>query len=315
MYNPKLKLFISIDFIDSTSFKSKEFLLGKNLLWSMQFLSLQDDFSSRMQRELNYLKDEVESQIPSPSIWKLLGDEIIYTLDVENTNHLPIYIQAAKQAVEKYNNNNKDKDKLLKVKGTAWLAETPVRNAIIKTQCATNSTINNQDKEITHDHSFDVIGPSMDIGFRISKFATKRKFVVSIELAYILTSLDKDSKEKKFHFFFEGQQDVKGVLDNHKYPIIWIDVLNRFLPIEEELLGLYKEPAQADKLNLYCSEFIKQHAYLLQSHTVPSLDDPEYKKQYDDVCAKVYQLESVEHIDLDTNKDVDIAKIKPLSFN
>ena len=174
IYNPKLKLFISIDFIDSTSFKSKEFLLGKNLLWSMQFLSLKDDFSAIMLRELNYL-DSVENDLllEKPSVWKMLGDEVIYSVDITEDVDIKTYILAAINSILKYNNSD-DKEKLLKIKGSSWLAETPVHNAIIKTSCGNHRSDQNNNT-IKHDHSFDVIGPSMDIGFRIAKFASKKK--------------------------------------------------------------------------------------------------------------------------------------------
>jgi len=317
IYNPKLKLFISIDFIDSTSFKSKEFLLGKNLLWSMQFLSLKDDFSAIMLRELNYL-DSVENDLllEKPSVWKMLGDEVIYSVDITEDVDIKTYILAAINSILKYNNSD-DKEKLLKIKGSSWLAETPVHNAIIKTSCGNHRSDQNNNT-IKHDHSFDVIGPSMDIGFRIAKFASKKKFIIAVELAEILTKFENASKRKNFHFFFDGEQEVKGVLDSHKYPIIWIDVLNRFQPIEEELLGLSKKEAKANRLYEFCINFIKDNKYILQSNKVPTLDDEIYKKKYEEVCLKIYNISanSTEKQEYESNTmELDIEKIKEIFPN
>ena len=87
----------------------------------------------------------------------------------------------------------------------------------------------------------DYIGPSIDTGFRLSTLSSSRKFVVSLELAHIL-SLEQHLNEQrprrqstgafsltKFEFRYDGRKNLKGVFNGAPYPVFWIDLA----PVDE----------------------------------------------------------------------------------
>jgi hypothetical protein len=69
----------------------------------------------------------------------------------------------------------------------------------------------------------DFLGPEIDAGFRISKFALRRRLVVSAELSCLLfreraayTGIEKQLKIVSF-------QILKGVWTGRHYPIVWYE--------------------------------------------------------------------------------------------
>ena len=67
----------------------------------------------------------------------------------------------------------------------------------------------------------DFLGPDVDIGFRISKFADKRKLVVSANLVKCLMSRSPRESIALEDFKVVGIKVLKGVWGERPYPIIW----------------------------------------------------------------------------------------------
>jgi hypothetical protein len=71
---------------------------------------------------------------------------------------------------------------------------------------------------------FDFLGPDIDIGFRITKYAHSKTVTLSAELAYILSLIPTDLKfENSVEKYLKivGFKKLKGVWSNRVYPIIW----------------------------------------------------------------------------------------------
>ncbi len=113
---------------------------------------------------------------------------------------------------------------LLAVKGTVWIAKAqpiqpsdasniklPSRNIIVETGRSPTAMRR------------DFLGPEIDTGFRISKFALRRRLVVSAELACLLyrerASYVGIEKELKIVSF----QVLKGVWGGRHYPVVWYE--------------------------------------------------------------------------------------------
>jgi hypothetical protein len=210
----ELKLFLSVDIVGSTKAKHDVQFFHK---WRFIFQSFYDDFYARafesawasVYQATVTKKPSVEHQnLPKPSFWKAAGDEMLFQVTLASTIHLQICIEAFKNAVDDYaaiihkkdiTRNGMESTGILGLKATAWIAEFPVYNAILR--------IGEQD---------DYIGPAIDRGFRLTTYSTQEKFVVSVELAYLLV------RNPKNQFFYDGLYSLKGVPS--EYPVFWLSM-------------------------------------------------------------------------------------------
>jgi hypothetical protein len=112
----------------------------------------------------------------------------------------------------------KDGKLKLNFKGTAWIAGFPATNI----ELDLSRTKEQSEK--------DFLGPSMDLGFRISEFASKDRLIISASLAYFIAC---ESCRKKrntiiknpISLCFGGMVEVKGV-KRGEHPLIWYSVMN-----------------------------------------------------------------------------------------
>ncbi|NCN11611.1 MAG: hypothetical protein GW938_17375 [Leptospira sp.] len=254
----KVILFLSVDIIGSTSFKNK----GRTQLEWLKFFN--DFYEQFPLYFLNNLEDTISKVFPNkPEVWKSLGDELIFTFEIENHELARGYTVAFSKSVFNYQTNNE-----LSLKGTAWIAGFPVINAII-TSDAKNT---------------DYIGPQIDIGFRLSKFSSNLKFIISVELLLLLVK----TSSNKLKFFIEDPQPLKGVLGDKPYPIIWIKNESSSYSKLNNLLKRYEANVDSNELSDYCEEFIKSVGkpfmipYLKNDPLFNILPDW-YEKEYKDI--------------------------------
>jgi hypothetical protein len=291
--NPSLKLFLSVDVIGSTEYKSK--LLISELSeensaynWRDFFVEFYDTFQESIKEWYTHF-DEHDTLYKDFYLWKNLGDELVFIVEIKEEINIHKHLSVFKKSVKDFNKLDKE----LKVKGSAWIVEIPVTNAVIFTS---------DYKLSNNSENLDFIGPSIDIGFRISKFSSERAFVISVELAEILS---RKNICHRFIIFFDGEQVVKGVLKQNKYPIIWIFMFNLNTPIEEKLYGVIRNPVNLLGLNKYCKEYIKKHKHILTANTIPSLENQEYKNKYNSVMETFYRQKYEDLFFDDTNLNND----------
>jgi len=277
-----LKLFISVDIIDSTSYKHS--YLKENYLssrWVDDFKEFYKDFPISLQKQYLTLDNKEllkDKKFIYPYIWKYIGDEIVFVVEIKRFKYLSLHIEALKEAI--FQRNIKD-TKVLKIKATAWLAGFPVVNQILG-----NYKVNKKD-EVVKKTNFDFIGPSIDLGFRISKYSSERKLVISLDLAYLLANLT--LKEKPYHFYFDKHKETKGIHDG-KYPIIWIDNNNSQVPLEEKLYGLVRKRSNHKKLIQYCYDYMMDKSKyklmppFIEKDDISKLKPVSYDKDYAYIC-------------------------------
>lgn len=196
-------------------------------------------------------------QVPSKlNIWKTIGDEIVFENTLTTNFDALFYCQIFKEALITYRKRNlkTNKHDNITLKASAWVACFPIFNIQLDIESATSV-----DTRIV-----DYIGSTIDAGFRISKLATKRKFVISVELSLILLSLFKDNGEcvhdefaNQFRFFYDGKEQFKGVLRNTGYPVIWLDTYDGE-DTEEVLKGFVKQKCSVSILKKFCYEFVNK---------------------------------------------------------
>lgn len=198
-----------------------------------------------------------------PSFWKATGDEIGFTKKLKNDICLLVTLRAWLITVNELRTYLKNQNSSLDIKSTAWLAGFPNLNTEVcfssltkpnnKELCddaddalfnalqlleAFYEQENNVNKSLEPERflglSRDYVGPSIDIGFRLSALSTSRKLIISVELAYMLSdslfdnfNIDKakDAHDSidKFTFGYDGRKQLKGVIREEAYPIFWID--------------------------------------------------------------------------------------------
>ena len=89
-------------------------------------------------------------------------------------------------------------------------------------------TIDMEAKEKTEEKKIDdFLGPDMDIGFRVAKFAFHHKVVLSADFAYLLHEIPTKIKDEEIDYKIDDDLQIvsyeilKGVWNEQYYPIVW----------------------------------------------------------------------------------------------
>lgn len=255
----EVRLFSSVDLIGSTALKGKFFNDPKQYSFGKpHWYTSVGTFYERFLNTLNKAGAEKRKN----KRWELvkgIGDELMLTQLIRTHQDAYVLTKIFRNALRDFNAGGGE----LKVKGCVWLAGFPINNAKIALPTAKGTATTD-----------DYLGPSIDVGFRISKFASEHKLVVAVDLALLLTH---KRPSNDLRFGFGGQVTLKGVLDNKVYPLIWIEAVQE--NPDELAAGYTPGECHVDRLHLYCESFIKQKqesSWLI----LPYLEhDCEYQKQ------------------------------------
>jgi len=246
----KLKIFLSVDVVGSTALKQKgrvydlpeisvdhgpEFVNGD---WLRFITNFYRDFPSRLIDAFEGIKearcnecDNEGGNAKPPVLWKALGDELVFTAElvdpVDASIHLEALANAINSSVKFWSEGNAPIP--VSFKGTAWVAGFPVGNSEIP---MIQPSANNGVEKIGDDF-YDYSGPAIDIGFRIARFSTPRRLIVSAELADLVVS----DRRLVGHFRAETPAELKGVLRGRPYPIFWFDCYSTTQEVKEKRLA------------------------------------------------------------------------------
>jgi hypothetical protein len=289
-------LFLSVDIAGSTAYKHGQ----KIHQWKNAFSDFYEHFPlafenswQESQRGSQILKDKY-----APSPWKSIGDELVFCSYPQSSFEVVEQVRSfirtinayGKAKLEAINGSHK-----LGLKATAWLAEIPTVNLkILKPQRIEHqdSTYENRSTQSESFANVDFIGPSIDAGFRLAKFATTEKCIVSVELAAILAA---KLNEK---IYFDGLQPMKGVLDETPYPIIWLP-----LTLAHSTENLRSSISPASKLSAFCRDFItKEIEEKFEINTYPYFENDDtfgilnskHKDAYEEFMRTLEQSEGYE---------------------
>lgn len=203
---PKVFIFISIDLVNSTSYK----LTDQN--WPNVFA----DF-------FGIVQDNFKKNIPNLQVWKYVGDEVLFFKEISDLNSLlkiPSNVFKQMELCQKKLHIQKPECKnILYLKATLWIA------AVKNSSDTQNKNIPNV-MPLLEESLHDYIGVDIDEGFRISKFSSQNKLVIDSKLSYILLKY-KDLVNTLCDYNVEdrlkivGYKKLKGIWNNRLYPIIW----------------------------------------------------------------------------------------------
>lgn len=213
---------------------------------------------------------------PLPVMWKTIGDEVLFVKEVTDHRQIIMAIRCWMTAVVEMRQFIKKDNPRLDVKCTAWLAGFPFRNSEVVV------SNNPDDQDVTGgewfvktgkilnrlyakgqeaDVKIDYIGPSIDIGFRLGGFCSARKFVVSVDIAYVLSIANPgdETDDPVFKVYFDGPKPLKGVLGGVEYPVFWLDLspLNSLDRAQDKIAKL--DSINRDRLREYCNIFFSTY--------------------------------------------------------
>jgi hypothetical protein len=236
----------------------------------------------------------------APELWKSVGDELIYTKQLNDHREALTTLNAWIKTVGVYRTRLKEQFKSLDLKTTAWIAGFPVHNAevIFRSSVQGLGAAEDQDddevfsnlallseyysKQPNPDLTRDFIGPAIDTGFRLSHLSTPRRLVISVELAFILVHAVRtqphEYKYETLRFFFEGRHTLKGVFGGLPYPVFWIDMRPspKLEETEDALNG--RISLNTDSVLAFCQEFIKENATYCFTPYIVGNPDPAFNK-------------------------------------
>lgn len=211
-------LFFSFDLVNSSKYK----------MYSCNWVV-------HIKKLLKLIAKSVNNKIENSSLWRCIGDELIFTVNITSQKELCDIIQNIYNIMYNINNDIKDGKSfsdniqqnefslerlMLGVKATAWIS-------IIKQQKERYGNNYNLDDNIQYmfftgkEGSPGLVefqGKDIDTGFRIAKHnSCQRRLTLSLELADILA---KDAGvSRKIHII--SYKKLKGVFNSRLYPVIW----------------------------------------------------------------------------------------------
>lgn len=220
--SPQLRLFLSVDIVGSTALK-QPMNRGTNdssvsdikTHWLNFVHGFYTGFPELYDKNLLEIQPEADEtdRLLKPHLWKSLGDELVFTVLLKHPSHAHYYLKAFRSSLlDAIENWSVKRNLPISFKGTAWLAGFPVFNAAVPIERADQTT--------QEEDRFDFVGPLIDIGFRLSKYSSPRKFVISADTAWLISAAgDSGGLQFKYH----GEEPLKGACHEKPYPIIWID--------------------------------------------------------------------------------------------
>lgn len=218
-------LFVSCDVIGSTALKQSKGVRR----WEEILLSFYIDFP--------WLLGDVGAEDGvSFTLWKPIGDELVFKVEIEREADVYKAVRSWLRAVEKYETSFKERVGTT-LKGGAFIATFPspdVEASVVRDPRTTLPTapdlanINDEalDKRDHATHVFDYFGPSFDTGFRVIGHSTPRHFTLSAEVAWAMLRAAEDhvgDGHPLEDLVFLGGRELKGVWGGRDYPLFAID--------------------------------------------------------------------------------------------
>ncbi|NQX11834.1 hypothetical protein HQQ80_09385 [Microbacteriaceae bacterium VKM Ac-2855] len=217
------KLFLSVDLVGSTNFKQR------SAEWIDSFLSFYEGFP----RDLDAALDELRhNETCVPTLWKAVGDELIFTADVSDEAEIYFLVRAWLRAMELHEPGLEKSQ--MTTKGGAFLAcfPGPDREVAIPLNPTRGdsdkySSVRNEEALQNRDYSkflFDYLGPSIDTGFRVLSACSPRYFTLSVEVAWAMAQHQLSiNSSSSTDFSLMDERELKGVWKGRPYPLFSID--------------------------------------------------------------------------------------------
>lgn len=225
-------LFLSCDLQNSTQFKQK----GARE-WVATFLAFYTEFPSLLATRIAECYPVLQGRL---SLWKAIGDELIFSILINSEKDCSDAVDAWTDTMLEFESQHLLPKTSMTLKGGAFLATVPApdrRVAVPRTvqisdggsqldaEQTNEAMLNTTDTEgkFVINFAMDFVGPSIDTGFRVLKFAARGYFVLTVEVAHLLFKHYNDDKDKRDReAYLLGTHSLKGVWGSRPYPVFAI---------------------------------------------------------------------------------------------
>jgi len=204
-------LFLAADLCASTAYKDHHRALDAvgRPRWLEAFHAFFDGFPMVLTTRIGLAyMDQEDGDMPEIRVWRTIGDEIVLRATCDKARDARLICQGFRDALDGFN-NTLDARFGLRVKGAAWLVPVPYPNIEIVVP------------EIGDAHhgaaAREVLGPDMDIGFRVKARTVEGQMAVSLNLACRLAQAPGFSVGM---LRLLERVPLKGVGDGFAYPMI-----------------------------------------------------------------------------------------------
>lgn len=315
----RLRLFLSVDLVGSTAFKSQEG--NTNIKWIKAFQKFYGEFPKLYFRNFAEFCNKIPEITPeelanTPKIWKTIGDEILFVVRVNSVTHLGACVSAFVESLKEFGREVQNAFSL-NTKGNAWLAAFPTPNRSILLSSNGDDPLIGPNDVLTEEFEaavdsnpgkYDFLGKGIDGGFRISRNSTVDTLTISPALAYLLCRAKRNIDTTSFdcRFVFHEPQEFKGMVKGEKYPVISIitsrdDEADKLQELEARLLGRPRE-ANFVTLSDYLEKYMVHHGIekpeLKLTHKGASVSPPpNYQKYIEEWRADLDDIKKVKALE------------------
>lgn len=287
----RVRLFLSVDLSGSTAFKNSQDGETRDRAspkWVTIFETFYRDFPAKFRSKYALLKTPQTGTDACPKLWKAVGDELVFCGRVNNRKSVMIALMAFIQTLHDYRKSFSEEGLPLNLKGAGWLASFPEPNRAVNLRSSgdgVNYLTASEALEAAADEQpfeYDFLGKAIDTGFRVASFAKPERFVLSVQLARLLSSCAVGTGFD-YEIKFEEPVVLKGVNGGKSYPVLYIDTLThltteRIRVQERRLLKRHEAPSRDDLngyLEAYCAVVGTEELRLPLSADDPELDPPQ----------------------------------------
>lgn len=248
-------MLISVDLVGSTTYKLShgQRQPDRSEDWAYWLRQFYESFPHTLARQFEALPDDVrrvyDGTVEPPTLWKYNGDEILFETVLTDHRQTAPQLTALRAAVMEFGAAEHSVRFPMDLKSTAWLAGFPVTN------------VEYPGPGQREGGARDFVGPQIDLGFRLSQHATRRRMVLDVLLAEMLcTALEGAPPTQSIvQFGYGGRQDLRGVPAAATYPVVWLDVPDPRTEDEEALLGTGRqEGCTIERLHRFLRNYIAE---------------------------------------------------------
>jgi hypothetical protein len=221
-------LFLSCDLENSTQFKQS---LTDG--WIATFLAFYTEFPSLLATQITDACAALQDRL---SLWKAVGDELIFSVRIQSEQECSDAVDAWLATMLAFESQYLLRKTPMTLKGGAFLATVPSpdrRVAIPRTvqmvddrsqldaEALNEARLNGADpsEQFAAKFSADFVGPSIDTGFRVLSYASRRYFVLTVEVAHVLFKHYSDQVWNDRRAYLVGTKILKGVWSGRPYPV------------------------------------------------------------------------------------------------
>jgi len=202
----RVAMFMSVDISGSTNFKSETQADDKGPAWVGAFEEFFREVPLIMMGQIA-AAFMFEDDVPDCSVWKVIGDEIIFLAHPKSARQTQLLVNAFYNTIINYDNKIFERWPL-RVRGCCWAAQISNRNRQIEIPEMMGS-----DSSQTY---VDYLGPDVDAGFRLAGCVGRGQLMISSNLVQLLAGME-ESEGIQFHYI--GRKVLKGVYKGRPYPL------------------------------------------------------------------------------------------------